>query len=252
MRFTRLFVFLFAALLVAVSAPITAQEALSTISVDGFSFSYDPSLASNVYIVPMRAEDLTDTFPTPAPHTRIILSNDDVNVPQGLYDAVGTIMIFDTADFNESQAAAFDSIQMMLAERPNLALYEGPQGNLVFLPEIAEGQMIRARSFYLDMETYSGIGFITKYGAAREPFTQENWLFTFQGVSSDGERYVSAIFPLTVGVLPAEPPAVEPEAFAANWDSYLMETVAQINRAEIDQFSPSLSAMEQVVNSFSF
>jgi len=31
-----------------------------------------------------------------------------------------------------------------------------------------------------------------------------------------------------------------------------METVAQINRAEIDQFSPSLSAMEQVVNSFSF
>jgi heat shock protein HslJ len=99
----------------------------------------------------------------------------------------------------------------------------------------------------------SGISYITVYRQDASPLVGSELLYTFQGLSADGAQYVAAIFRLNTELLPAEIPAdFDYEAFIEEIDPYMADTVATLNAGTADDFTPSLTTLDALIQTFSF
>jgi hypothetical protein len=241
------------ALLALFSLPAFAQEdSQHTVAFDGFSFSYDTSIAADVNITYHSAEELTDIFPTMAPHTQFMLYSGDT-VPAFPAEAPGLIRVFSTAEFDEGQSGVLAQLQMLLDERPDLAGYMESDTPLPFLPIFPAGQVIRARAQYVETGAVTGISYITAYQQAMEPFTSSSFIYSFQGLSADGAHYVSAIFRLNTGLFSDELPSdFDYASFSEQIDQYLADSITTLNEAGADDISPSLDALDALIASFTF
>jgi hypothetical protein len=64
---------------------------------------------------------------------------------------------------------------------------------------------------------------------------------------------VSAIFPLNTALFPTDMPAVfDYDAFIANINAYFADSVATLNGATPEDFVPSLTTLDVVIQSFVF
>ena len=78
--------------------------------------------------------------------------------------------------------------------------------------------------------------------------------YTFQGITDDGQFYVSALFPVETGIFPNEAPAC-PKCGDANYDPFaewttvLAEQLLQLNALSEESFVPSLTVLDDVVRS---
>lgn len=248
----RLKIAILAAVLLLVAVPALAQETGNVVSFNGFSFTFDTVLASNVNI--MQSAGSQDTFPPEPPHTRFFVYN-GTTVPQGLFDQGIVVTLYRTADFAgySDAESAFQQLQTLLAQRPNLASYmtvaeDGSGQPLPFLPSIPAGQAIRARAQYVETPVVRGVSYVTVYRQDVSPFTGGEFVYTFQGLSQDGAYYVSAILNMDTTVFPAELPAFDPNTFDA--PQYFNESIQQLNQAGTEAFTPSLSSLDVLVQSF--
>ena len=64
-------------------------------------------------------------------------------------------------------------------------------------------------------------------------------------------QYIAATFPLTT-LFPAAPEPVNPDTFIENLPDYLTESIASLNAAEPDDFTPSLALLQAMVDSMTF
>ena len=240
-------------LLLAFTFPALAQEETQhEVSFDGFSFSYATAVAEDVNITYNSAEELAGVFPTMAPHVQFLLYSGET-VPAFPAEAPAVIRVFNTADFDEGQAGALTQLQTLLDERPNLAEYMAPDVTLPFLPIFPAGQIIRARAQYVETEAIDGISYLTAYAEAMEPFVSGSFIYTFQGLSANGEHYVSAIFRLNTSLFSDELPAnFDMATFSENLDQYLADTIAAINETDASEISPSLESLDETIASFAF
>jgi hypothetical protein len=125
--------------------------------------------------------------------------------------------------------------------------------NLPYVPVLTHGQIIHARAHYIETENVKGIAYILQVNAAAEPFLSNSFWYTFQGISSDGEYYINATFKLTTDLFPLETGGeFDPAAFSENLESYYSESISILNAAAPDDFSPSLSEIDEMIESFSF
>jgi len=125
--------------------------------------------------------------------------------------------------------------------------------NLPFLPIPNAVQAIRARAQYIATPTVTGISYVTAYRQDVSPFLGNEFLYVFQGVSTDGGHYVSAIFKLNTALFPAEIPAnFDVNAFNAGLADYTQQSVTTLNNAQPTDFTPSLASLDTLVKSFSF
>jgi heat shock protein HslJ len=148
-------------------------------------------------------------------------------------------------------------LQLILADRPDLATFmvvdEVALPTLPFMPQMPAAQVIRARAQYIETASVRGVSYVTVYRQDVSPFVNNEFFYTFQGLSADGTQYVSAIFRLDASVFPAEIPAdFDMEAFNAQFTAYLTESVNQLNAATPESFAPSLTAIDAVIQSFAF
>jgi hypothetical protein len=117
----------------------------------------------------------------------------------------------------------------------------------------AAGQSFRARSQYIDTDQVAGVAYITIYQEVQEPFLSDSSIWTFQGLSADGQYYISAIFNITNDVFPAEiAPDFDPATFQAEYGEYHAKYTAWVNEAGPEAFSPGLETLEALVQSFTF
>jgi hypothetical protein len=124
---------------------------------------------------------------------------------------------------------------------------------LPFMPVFPAAQVMRARARYVDTAAVAGISFVTAYRQDASPFINNEFLYTFQGLSTDGTYYVSAIFRLMTDLFPSELPAdFDYEAFAASLMDYFTDSTALLNDATPEAFSPSLTTVDAVIQSFAF
>jgi hypothetical protein len=78
--------------------------------------------------------------------------------------------------------------------------------------------------------------------------------YTFQGLTDDGQFYVSAVFPVETGIFPTEPASC-PKCSDPNynpfpeWQALLAEQLAQLNAQGADEFAPSLTTLDELVQS---
>ncbi len=256
MKYTMTLFALFLALGVFSAA---AQESMThTVAFDGFGFDFDPALAANVNITqyPGDPAEIGPGFAEP-PFTQFALYN-EFPVPESVLDAVGGVRVYRTADFAgyTEHESRLQQLQTLLDERPDLAAYmmaseDMNQDALPFIPVFPAGQVIRARAQVVDTPAVMGISYVTIYQQAAEPFLSDSFIYTFQGVSADGAYYVSAIFNLTTELFPAELPTdYDPDAFLAQMQAYFEESIAQLSAAAPDDFTPSLTTLDALIQSF--
>ena len=96
-----------------------------------------------------------------------------------------------------------EQLQAILAEQPDPAsLAEGGEGLPYMPPVIEAANLTSVVVAYVDMPGMSGITYLTAFGQDAYPFTSDRFQYVFQGLSTDGRWYVSAIFWLTTDLFP--------------------------------------------------
>lgn len=248
-------------LILGVSPALAQGGTINTITANGFSFSFDSTWAANVNIVAYPGDPVDYQAPggPEVKHTMFILYNGTL-APESQFDALGGLRVYRTADFAgyEFPSGQLAQLQALLAAQDDLAPYmavtDSTTANaLPLMPVLPAGQVIRARAQYLDLATISGISYIAVYRQDVSPFTSNEFWYTFQGLSKDGQYYLSAMFKVAPDMFPAEIGAdFDWEAFNANFNAYLQQSVDQLNAATPDQFAPSLSTLDAVIGSFGF
>jgi hypothetical protein len=239
--------------------PVWAQDyGTHTVGMDGVSFSFDAAIAENVNIVAFAGDPVDMQAPggPQAPYTDFVLYN-GTPAPESDFDAAGSVRIYRTADFAaypEHQNRLI-ALQNLLAARPDLTQYMVWSINpndvtLPFLPVYPAVQVIRAQPQYIDTGMVSGIRFLTTYAQGPMPLLSNSVFYTFQGISTDGTRYVSVTFTVDSTMFPAAVPAdFNYDALGANPASYFNESIATLNAAAPGAFAPSLTALDAVVQS---
>jgi len=256
--YRKLMLLLVTALLLVV--PTLAQDAAHTVSFDGFSFTFDEGLARNVNITPYPG-DSPELPPGAAepPYTKFVFYN-RFPVPESVGDAIGGVYLYDTAAFEgyTEYQNRLAQLQALVDERSDLGAFEVSSRNdtanpLPFLPVYPAGQVFRARSHYVITDEVQGIAYLTIYQEAMEPFLSDSAVWTFQGISTDGQRYIAAIFNITTDVFPAEIPSdFDPVTFQERYGEYHAKFTAWVNDAGPESFSPRLEVLEEVVESIAF
>lgn len=131
---------------------------------------------------------------------------------------------------------------------------------LPFLPTFNAAQVFYAKPQAVSFQNGSGIRYITQYGQAPLPINNSEVFYTFQGLTSDGKYYVSAVLPIQHPLLVADATqdAVTPAGgvpFEWNPDTfefvegYLDSITVVLNTADPNSFNPTLPLLDQMIGS---
>jgi hypothetical protein len=125
---------------------------------------------------------------------------------------------------------------------------------LPFLPWINAKQSFCAQPQIIDFSGGKGIRYLSYYSQGLNPVLDKQVFYTFQGLTEDGQFYVSALFPVQTGIFPAEPslcsvcgdlnsdPSVE-------MTTLLITQLTELNAQAADRFTPSLAMLDELVRS---
>lgn len=159
------------------------------------------------------------------------------------------VMVFPVEEYRLISPEAsdrVDQLQELLRRKPDPAEEPYP-----FLPVWNAGQMMAAQFNYVEFVDGEGIRYLTQYGQAAWPINNKDLFYTFQGLTSDGEYYLSALFPVTHPDLPPDGDAYIGEAydeFIDGYAGYLDEIEAQLEASASKAFEPGLNALDAVVS----
>ena len=167
-------------------------------------------------------------------------------------------------DVNEAAGKAVKSLQALLQDQQ-------VGQDLPFLPLTPDVQALHARVTFLDFKDGSGVSFLTQFGSGLAPINNHALIYTFQGLTGDGQFYVSAVFPLNLPGLPedslegqqSQPPAIQYpqppagdsltdeqiQAFDSQYRQYIIDTVIMLNNQPENSFIPELSRLDAMVRS---
>lgn len=235
----------------------TTTTSSNTITSDNVSFVLNSDMGQNVSLSMYDGDPTEDAAPgfSDAPYTQFLFYSDDESYGF-LFDQDGGIRLYKTADLAnyDFMANVVAELDTLISEQPDLKPYmeisDGNSKALPFLPVMPHGQTITARAEYIETDDVRGIGFITTSQAAAESFLNNHFFYTFQGLTTNGEYYVSLVTPLATTLFPAEIPAdFDLETFVATMPEYLVESVENLNNAEVSDFSPSLTAIHDLIQS---
>ena len=130
--------------------------------------------------------------------------------------------------------------------------------NLPFLPAFNAGQVFHSNEQVIKFQNGTGVRFLTQYAQAPYPVNNESLFYTFQGLTSDGAYYVSAILPINAAFLsddgnPETPLPADGVPF--DWNNFEnvpqhFELVKQkLNATDPNAFTPSLSNLDALIQS---
>ena len=145
-----------------------------------------------------------------------------------------------------------ERLRTLLVDRPELsmcsALPEGGDPLLPFLPWLNSAQVFCARPEYIQFNGGQGIRYLTAYAQDVGSTLDYNIFYTFQGLSDDGEIYLSAFFPVRTGVFPTQP---DPNFDIARWQEVLQGQLEQLQAAGDESFDPPLAGLDELVSGIS-
>jgi hypothetical protein len=213
------------------------------VAYEGVSFSYDPILASSVTpeVVPSEEDAAVEPWNTPE-HLLFTFYGyplaDTFHTPQ--------IMVFPTDTYNAINPTAGDVIyqlQLLLDSKPS-----NPE-DIPFLPVFNAAQFMQARVNYFRFQNGSGVRFLTQYGQAAWPINSQDMFYTYQGITDDGNYYISAIFPISHPNLPDPESVTMDDAFYDNFMNYVDGMEDQLNSEPPGSFFPTLQSLDALIES---
>ena len=227
----------------------TLSPNLNFVEFEGVSFSYDKSLAAGVTPEKMAAVPVN---PDGAPWE---FNPETINFPFSGYILQNTfhdpvIHIYPIADFEAMEARITDRItnlKTLLAGKP-----PAPE-TIPFLPTWNAGQVLRANVKYLNFQNGSGVRFLTMYSQSYTPVNNNELFYSFQGLTDDGNYYISAILPVSHPSLPPDSsfiPGGDFDTFANNYPAYSVEITTNLSAQPSSSFSPNLDLLDAAIQSF--
>lgn len=265
---------------------VRPSEDFTTVRYKGIHFSFDRSLAAEV-----RAETIaafvdgkpSDVVPEYPLFTLLGYPNSEVQQMRS------HVRVFRVDKFREAMATASDSyarsvlgppppawtinfdkevqvLKLLLANQPqsNVGRFLGKArgekgcGDMPFLPMWEACQAFSARVRYFDFKNGKGVFFLTQFNRETELITNEYLEYAFQGLSDDGNYYVSAEFSVEAPILPK---GFEPEIVAwaeknyllphtsKKYQNYLRPVVKKLEALPANQFRPNLALLEKLIES---
>jgi hypothetical protein len=174
------------------------------------------------------------------------------------------VRVFQTADFpgyGDDLPQGFVNQKQALIDLLNIGLDPElcnqpltTEAGLPFLPWVNMKQAFCAQPEVVEFSGGKGIRYLTYYSQGPNPVLDKQVFYTFQGITDDGQFYVSALFPVETGIFPNEAPAC-PKCGDANYDPFaewttlLAEQLIQLNALPEASFEPSLTALDGVIRS---
>ncbi|MGA9399119.1 MAG: hypothetical protein WBV22_12775 [Anaerolineaceae bacterium] len=226
-------------------ASATISPSGSSVDFNGITFSYDPSIAQGVTTSVIPAVPAGEGAPFDmAPQTEQIdftsyVTGDKFHDPR--------IMVYPVNEYkalNPQVADIITKLQQYIANKPNI-----PSGSIPFLPIWNAGQLFSAAPAFISFQNGQGIRFLAEYGQYMAPVNNTDLFYTFQGITNDGNYYVSAILPITHPSLPAnyQVDATLQAQIDANYDAYLAGILPTLAAQPPDSFTPNLSFLDAMI-----
>ncbi|MBK8901580.1 MAG: hypothetical protein IPM53_10385 [Anaerolineaceae bacterium] len=221
----------------------------------GVTFQYDSSLAAGTepQIVEAFADDggmnylllpqhLAFTFSNSYAEGNPLLQRYQLNL-----ETMPQIVVYPTAAYAAMHPLAktqIEQLQALLAKRPSI-----PGGIMPYLPLINAAQVFHSQVDYLRFANGTGVRYVVAFSQDASPTTNQHLIYTFQGLTDDGQHYVAAFFPVTTAVLPDTVQVDDWEEFSLNYSTYVAETKAALNDLTPSDFGPDLTLLDAVVTS---
>jgi hypothetical protein len=226
------------------TVPTVNPVPVANVTCNELSFYLDPVLASgyNCDTVPENAEGIEIT----PQYTNLTLQG--YILSSKFFDA--HISIFPVQRYTQLLP---DHIPPQVTDLQAL-IGGGSTGNsLPLLPIFNAAQVFHAQYQVVPFINGGGIRFITLYAQYYAPINNHDLFYTYQGLTSDGLYWVSAILPINNPILPANgdtpPGGMSQEQFTANYEPYITDLTSQLNSQTSDSFTPSLAALDALVAS---
>lgn len=132
----------------------------------------------------------------------------------------------------------------------------GAEG-MPYLPAPNAVRILQAKTQRLAFQNGEGIRYVAQYAQDISPVVSSSLFYTYQGLTADGQFWVSATLPVTSDALPHDIPAAQQEgfdSFAYNFDptsyeTYLAERQALVDGQPDDAFTPDLATLDALVQS---
>lgn len=122
-----------------------------------------------------------------------------------------------------------------------------------FLPYFNAGQVFHAQYAMIPFQNGSGIRYLTLYAQYTAPINNHDLFYTFQGLTTDGQYWISVILPVSHSILPANgdnpPDNMSWETFSNNYESYTADIKAQLEAQSEDSYMPSLIRLDALIES---
>lgn len=256
-----------AAAIFLASMPVQAQETPSVVSFQGISFAFDRSLGTNVNIMEVPGDPPRGAFLVSSPgagHLAFSLygtRRPEQRLPRS-FEVPGTVSFYRVSDLADYTRASqqLEELQSLLDERPDLDTLtatdaETSSALLPFMLTDAAAQLIDAKGRYIDTPELSGVAYLTVLAQDLVPFGKDDFLYTFQGLSADGQWYVTVDFQVEAGMFPARVSRRATQRVVASpdaWMTYRDESIQTLKEAPDDAFTPSLATIDELVRSITF
>ena len=124
---------------------------------------------------------------------------------------------------------------------------------LPLLPVFEAAQEFHAQYKVISFGNGSGTRYLTEYAQFYDPINNHDMFYSFQGLTSDGKYWVSALLPISNPILPVNgnnPPNGQSwDAFSKVFDAYIADITGKLNSQAGDSFSPTIPALDALISS---
>lgn len=237
--------------------PEAHSGAVAGIDEYGVHFQYDPYLAAGVEPRmgdAYKTDDGMDYLLLPQ-HLAFVFSDSYADAEPLLQrrqlnlEAMPQLVVYPAAAYAALHPLArrqIEQLQELLTAQPAV-----PGGAMPYLPLVNAAQVFHSQIAYLPFANGAGVRYVTAFSQDSSPVTNQHLIYTFQGLTDDGEYYVAAFFPVKTAVLPDAVMVEDWEAFNVNYATYVAETKAALNGLTSLDFTPDLTLLDAVVASLS-
>ena len=225
-----------------------AEPSLPQADFGGVTFTYDPQIASSVSGQEIAAVNEGQGAPWEVQPATITFSFDGYPVSES--DHTPDILIFPVTDFekmSDSAATEIADLRQVIAEHPQTFQGKG----LPFLPPWNAAQVFHTKVSYFPFSNGQGVRYLTMYAQDFATVNNKVLFYTYQGLTSDGKYYISAILPVTNAILAPDQtiPGGDFEKFSQNIKAYIADMQVKLDAQPDNAFVPSLTMLDDMIKS---
>ena len=152
----------------------------------------------------------------------------------------------DFASMNEGAATIIRELRTLIGD--NSPIF--PE-TLPHLPLFNADQLFHAHAQKIDFGSGKGVRYITQYSQSFVVVNNNDLLYTFQGLTSDGKYYIAVNLPIITPLLDTmtQPNFSDPNFTGDQYAAYIEGAAKTLNSLASPFFSPSLEVFDQFVMS---